>query len=145
MDGAIDAHGIPNYFDMFSKFGQTGDPTFSSVKISTDAISIKTYTVNDNGEASLFDEIKITRQGLKTNIADTPVAGRIKFISEGNKTIRIESPEEIVDVRIYSFAGTQMFSQRSNIRRLAYLPVGVYLMNVKTTSGVYTERFVLKN
>ncbi|MDR1674878.1 MAG: hypothetical protein LBR86_00165, partial [Tannerella sp.] len=61
MDASIGKHNITSYFDMFSKFGQTGEPTFSHVRISTDAIVISTYTVDTNGNTALFDTIRIVR------------------------------------------------------------------------------------
>ena len=55
-------HGIKNYFDLINKFGQTGEPTFSKVSVTTDAIDIATYTVSDTGEATLFDKIKLVKK-----------------------------------------------------------------------------------
>jgi hypothetical protein len=53
---------VPNYFGMFTgRFGQTGEPTFSNISVSTDSINISTYTVNDAGTASLFDAFKIVK------------------------------------------------------------------------------------
>ena len=65
MDASIGMHNITNYFDMFGKFGQTGEPTFSQVCISTGAIVISTYTVDTNGNTTLFDTVRIVRDGDK--------------------------------------------------------------------------------
>ena len=62
MEAAIPQHGVQNYFEMFNKFGQTGEPTFSRVKISSSVIEIDTYTVNDSGDAALFDTFKIIKK-----------------------------------------------------------------------------------
>jgi len=61
MEIAIPQHGVQNYFEMFNKFGQTGEPTFSRVKISSSSIEIDTYTVNDSGDAVLFDTFTIIK------------------------------------------------------------------------------------
>ena len=62
MDTVEASLGVTNYFDMFTgRFGQTGEPTFSNVTVSTDTIKVSTYTVNDAGVATLFDEFKITK------------------------------------------------------------------------------------
>jgi hypothetical protein len=61
MEAAFPQHGVKDYFDLFNKFGQTGEPTFSRVKVSTDAIEIDTYTVSDNGETALFDAFRIVK------------------------------------------------------------------------------------
>ena len=55
-------HGMKDYFDMLNKYGQTGEPTFSRISVSTDVIDIATYTVNDTGMATLFDEIRIVKK-----------------------------------------------------------------------------------
>ena len=61
--------GITNYFGLFTgRFGQTGEPTFSYVTVSSDTISISTYTVNDTGKVTLFDAFKIVDKKK-----DTPV------------------------------------------------------------------------
>jgi hypothetical protein len=61
MEAAFPQHGVKDYFDLFNKFGQTGEPTFSRVKVSTEAIEIDTYTVNDNGETALFDSFRVVK------------------------------------------------------------------------------------
>jgi hypothetical protein len=62
MNSAFSAHGITNYFDLFTgRFGQTGNPTYSRVSISTDTILISTYEVFDNGLDALFDEFKVVK------------------------------------------------------------------------------------
>jgi len=55
--------GIVDYFSFFTgRFGQTGEPTFSNITVSTEAININTYTVNDDGKATLFDAISIVKK-----------------------------------------------------------------------------------
>ena len=55
--------GIVDYFSFFTgRFGQTGEPTFSNISVSTAAININTYTVDDNGKATLFDKISIVKK-----------------------------------------------------------------------------------
>ena len=52
--------GISNYNGLFSgRFGQTGRPTFSNIRVTGNNITITTYEVGDTGEANLFDEIKL--------------------------------------------------------------------------------------
>jgi predicted MPP superfamily phosphohydrolase len=62
MDAGFSQHGIKDYFDFFNKFGQTGEPTFSKITVSADAIDVATYTVSDTGKTSLFDEFKIVKK-----------------------------------------------------------------------------------
>ena len=54
--------GVTNYFGMFTgRFGQTGEPTFSNVTVSTDTITISTYTVDSIGNSTLFDSFKVVK------------------------------------------------------------------------------------
>ncbi|MCL2727594.1 MAG: metallophosphoesterase family protein [Bacteroidales bacterium] len=62
MEAAFEQHGVNNYFELFYRLGQTGEPTFSHVTISTEAIDIATYTVNDDGTTALFDAFKIVKK-----------------------------------------------------------------------------------
>jgi len=61
IEAGFPQHGIKDYFDLLNKFGQTGEPTFSRVSVSTDAIDIATYTVSDTGAATLFDRFRIVK------------------------------------------------------------------------------------
>ncbi|MDR0733350.1 MAG: fibronectin type III domain-containing protein [Dysgonamonadaceae bacterium] len=145
MEASLEKHGITNYFDMFNKFGQTGEPTFSNIRVSTEDIKIDTYTVNAEGEATLFDSIKVVRSGEKEATGINGVnANALRISNEGNHQVRIDAPDAIIDVRMYAFTGAQVISQQSNLLNLSGIAAGVYLLNVRTTSGVYTERFIVK-
>ena len=145
MDANIAKHDITNYFDMFSKFGQTGEPTFSHVRISTGAINISTYTVNTEGIATLFDTVRIVRDGSKqTGIDAIRSENGIRIHHAGDRLLRIEAPGDVVDVRMYAFTGVQVRAQHSNLLNLSGIAAGIYLLNVRTTSGVYTERLIVK-
>ena len=61
MDEIYHRHGVRNYFDLFNRFAQTGEPTFSRVRIATYAIDIATYTVCGDGKATLFEEIRLIK------------------------------------------------------------------------------------
>jgi len=61
IEAGFPQHGIKDYFDLLNKFGQTGEPTFSKVSITTDAINVSTYTVSDTGQARIFDEFRIVK------------------------------------------------------------------------------------
>jgi len=57
--------GITDYFTLFTgRFGQTGEPTFSNITVSTDSINVKTYTVDDMGVATIFDDFKIVKSNI---------------------------------------------------------------------------------
>jgi hypothetical protein len=143
MEAAEEKHGITGYFDMFNRFGQTGEPTFSHVRISTEAINIATYTVDEAGEATLFDAIRVVRGGSKLGIAEVRASG-LRLRPDGRRRLRIEAPEAVQDVQVYSFAGRRVLSQSGEVLDLSAVPVGVYLLTVRTPSQHYTERLVVK-
>jgi acid phosphatase type 7 len=62
MDSSESKLGIKNYFGLFSgRFGQTGRPTFSNISVTRDTITVSTFEVYDEGNASLFDKIKLVK------------------------------------------------------------------------------------
>jgi hypothetical protein len=62
MEAALPQHGVPSYFDLFNKFGQTGEPTFSRIKVSTETVEIATFTVSDSGDVAVFDTFKVVKE-----------------------------------------------------------------------------------
>jgi len=62
MEAAYPQHGIRDYFSFFNKFGQTGEPTFSRIKVSTESIDVNTYIVGNDGDVTLFDAFKIVKK-----------------------------------------------------------------------------------
>jgi hypothetical protein len=145
MDAGIAKHGITDYYDMFSRFGQTGDPTFSRVSISTGAIDISTYTVNAAGEATHFDTVRIVRSGDKITGLEAIRSGRgLQLRPEGDRLLRIETPDAVIDARLYAFSGVQVRSQRDALLNLRGIAAGIYLLQVRTASDVYVERVVVK-
>lgn len=62
MDSIETELGIKNYFGFFTgRFGQTGQPTFSNIKVTDKMITVTTYEISDEGNASLFDEFKLIK------------------------------------------------------------------------------------
>ncbi|MEI8203349.1 MAG: metallophosphoesterase [Bacteroidota bacterium] len=83
MNAAFAQTGVNNYFNLFSgRFGQNGLPTFSNVTVSTDTLSITTYSVDSLGGTTLFDAFKI----VKSVPAPTGPSTQT-YCSSDNKTI----------------------------------------------------------
>jgi hypothetical protein len=61
MEAALPIHGVEGFFDLFNRLGQTGEPTFSRVRVATEGIDVETYTVADDGTATLFDAIRVVK------------------------------------------------------------------------------------
>ncbi len=139
--------GVPDYFKFFNKFGQTGDPTFSKVTVSTDVIEITTYTVNDEGEPAEFDAFEIVKEeGLSTKTEKKISFNKITIYPNPAKdNVVIETKETIENIRIISTSGQELLSQKGgNTVSLSGISDGVYMISVKTTGGVYTEQLVVK-
>jgi len=142
--------GITNYFGLFSgRFGQRGLPTFSNITVSSDTIDVKTYEVNDLGQADLFDGFKVVK-------SDNFASG-ITNVSNGENAINIypvpvkdyayvnlkEAVEAKVD--IYSLNGLLVKSEPINGSAqidLKQLTKGVYALKVVSGASVYTVKFV---
>lgn len=59
-------HGVENYWQLFSgRFGQTGEPTFSRVSVTPECLTFTTYTVDERGQATLFDSFRVVKNESK--------------------------------------------------------------------------------
>jgi len=148
---AIEADlGLTNYFEMFTgRFGQTQNPSFSYITVSTDTINIKTFVVN-NLNATLYDNIKV-----------------VKFtdVVSGSNPASSNSSEEVsiypVPVKDYAFinmknamdANVEVYSSKGNLVKTDFingstkinlqdLAKDVYVLKVVTGTGNYTVKFV---
>lgn len=135
-------HLVEDYWGLFSgKFGQTGDPTFSSVSVTNDAIDIVTYTVDGNGKESVFDSFKVIK---KTSTAvENPTTAKVKIEVDNHKNIVVTglSPDKI---EIYDMEGA-LRKQISDINKFdaSLLPGGVYLVKVMAAEHTYTQKIIL--
>ena len=90
MDAAQGAINMTNYFSDFTgRFGNTdpliggndlkgGDPMFSSITVSTDSISVYTYSVGKHsGVVSYFDNFKLLKNLLPTGNISSPTNGTL--------------------------------------------------------------------
>ncbi|MDR1761927.1 MAG: metallophosphoesterase [Bacteroidales bacterium] len=146
MIAAESAHAVPDYYQFFHRFGQTGEPTFSKVTVSTEAIRIATYTVNDEGAATEFDAFEVVKNHGTAGI--TPLAS-INSISvypdPASESITIITNETVETIRIVSMAGQVIVSQSGgNTVDVSNVNNGVYVLSVKTDKGVYTQQLVVK-
>lgn len=144
MDASIAKHGIEDYFDFFGKFGQTGEPTFSRVSVSSDVISITTYTVDDEGEATEFDSFTVVKNSSTTGVEKVRTSELKVYPNEAKDAILIETPYDIESVELYTLSGQTVLTQKNNSVNLSSVQDGVYLLKVQTTEATYSERFIVK-
>lgn len=142
--------GISNYFGLFSgRFGQRGLPTFSNITVSSDTIDVKTYEVNDLGQAALFDGFKVVKSdNFASGIAN---AGNeenlINFYPVPVKDYAYINLKEAVEakVEVYSLNGLLVKSEPisgSAQIDLQQLTKGIYVLKVVAETSVYNVKFV---
>ena len=145
MTAAESATGVPDYYKYFQRFGQTGEPTFSRVTVSTDAVKISTYTVNDAGEATLFDAFEIVKTDDGSSVKSVSASKLSVYPNPAGDIITIDTEERIENISIVSMSGQQVLSQRGgNNVYLSGISNGVYILNIKTNEGVYAEPLIVK-
>jgi acid phosphatase type 7 len=143
MEAAIGSHGITNYWGMFTgKFGQTGEPTFSDVKVTSDTIFISTYTVNTEGVASLFDSFKVVKTTDFVTSLDSQTAEKMTVVSNtetSSLTVRGLSTVDKMD--LYNMSGVLVGSvSNTTVMSVASQSTGVYLLKVLSGDDLYVEQ-----
>ena len=134
---------VPDYWGLFSgKFGQTGEPTFSAVTVTTDTIAITTYTVDGNGKATEFDSFKVVKNATANSI-DNAVSNAVSMDVDANRNIVVEgiSPEKI---ELFDLNGV-LRGQTTATTRLdaSGLAKGAYLVKATAAGHIYTKKIVL--
>ncbi|GHT62073.1 hypothetical protein AGMMS50239_14440 [Bacteroidia bacterium] len=140
---------VPDYYQFFNRFGQTGEPTFSRVSVSTDAVNISTWTVDDAGVPTLFDAFKVIRgeDGATAIFSATRDAGKLSlYQNPASEHVTINCQEKIVNARIFALNGRLVKTQSGsdNVVELSGVNNGVYIVSVTTTGGVYNEQLIVK-
>ncbi len=111
MDAADSALGVDNYFDLFTgRLGQTGEPTFSTVTVTTDSIFVSTYTVDDNGDATLFDAFTVVASGASPIVnasASHPSKAGVRFDGAKNRLV-VSGATGVSRIALYNAAGRQL-------------------------------------
>ncbi|OQA08179.1 MAG: Calcineurin-like phosphoesterase superfamily domain protein [Bacteroidetes bacterium ADurb.Bin397] len=145
MDANTLSNGIPDYWSLFAgKFGQTGEPTYSDVKITSDTIFIATYTVNDAGQSSLYDNIKVIRNSeSETGIENPTYLGTKLLFDQISKEIRL-SEDKAERIEIYN-TGAQLVASAFNRANLSVstLDKGMYIVRVKSSHETYSFKLFI--
>ncbi len=144
--------GLTNYFSFFTgRFGQTGEPTFSYITLSTDSIIVKTYTVNDLGVASLFDNYKIIKStpvGLK-EIDNKDQSNSINvWPNPAEDALNVVSTSDISSINILDMTGklmnTTIVNNTNAYLNISNLKTGMYLVKVSNKSETKTIKIIKK-
>jgi acid phosphatase type 7 len=143
MEGAFSAHGITNYWGMFTgKFGQTGEPTFSEVKVTSDTIFISTYTVSDEGVASLFDSFKVVKTSDFISGLETQTASSMKvLLNTETSSLVVHGLSGVDRMDLYNMSGMLVGSvANADAMNVASQSSGVYVLKVLSNNNLYVEQ-----
>ncbi len=142
---SLDKHEVENYWGLFSgKFGQTGEPTFSRVDVTPDTIYTYTYTVDANGEATLFDSFKVVKEEKPATEINTPADNQnVKIYTSGNSDIVIEGiqPEKTF---IYCADGKLKAETSSTRIATAGFEPGLYIVKAELRNDNYYGKVTVK-
>ena len=149
MDAAISKHGVTNYFDLFTgRFGQTGNPTYSHVTVSSDKIVISTYEIDGSKNETLFDEFTVVSGSLYTGI-DNAASEKIEVYGS-NRLIQVisGSSDPMREVRVYNMQGMLLhkepmpFAGPLSIDR--NWPTGAYVVKVISENKIDNAKLIIK-
>jgi hypothetical protein len=141
--------GITNYFGMFSgRFGQTGRPTYSNIRVCTDSINIDTYEVSDLGVATPFDSFKVIKTpDTTTGIGKATTENNVALYPVPVKDYAYVTFKDDVKakVEVFTVSGTLVKTEQikgSSQIDLNKLSKGSYLMKVSSGAGNYSVKFI---
>jgi acid phosphatase type 7 len=142
------ATGITNYFGLFTgRFGQTGQPTYSNIRVCTDSINIDTYEVSDLGVASSFDSFKIIKTAETTTSTKSVIENNVGLYPVPVKDYAYITFKDNVKakVEVYSVNGSLVKTEQINGSSqidLNKLTKGNYLLKVSSATGNYSVKFI---
>lgn len=143
MIASLDKHEIENYWGLFSgKFGQTGEPTFSRVDVTPETITFSTYTVDDLGNASLFDKFSVVK-GASSGISSISASDATARIINNNGVVTVEgmNPE---NVKIYDLDGRCVASADNTAQvPVKHLASGMYIVCAKHDADSITAKILV--
>lgn len=145
MISSLGAHGVDNYWGLFSgKFGQTGEPTFSHVNLSSDKVEISTYTVDDLGVPTLFDSFTVIKDKSTPN-ENISMSSKVTVTPNPTSDVVRVSGVDVEKIELFSMSGNLVKSKRnSDEMDVRSLPVGVYVVKVTSGTDLYFSKVIKK-
>ena len=140
MNSSASVTNVPDYWSLFTgRYGQTGEPTFSNVRITFDTIFINTYAIDNAGETYLFDQIKVTKQ--TTTGYHQPLKEQIRIaVDYNNSQIKVHGVEAR-RIDLFNIQGQLVNAlKNSNYVPMAAMKNGVYVLRVYSDDGIYNKK-----
>ena len=99
MDSYYDLHKVDNYFDLFTgMFAQPDKPSYSAFLVKDKTITVNSYTVDEEGNSTLFNTFKVVREK-----EHTPLTGlediRVDQLPNGDVTTKLLYKGQIILMR----------------------------------------------
>lgn len=142
----VSSTGIADYWSLFSgKYGQTGDPTFSDVKVTSDTIFIATYSVSDTGVPTMYDSFKVVKNINANTSVDESLSSLLPFNYHNEDKKIVLNPHQIAKIEIYS-STAQLVSSAIDVSELsvASLKRGVYIARVSSAEGISVKKIFIQ-
>lgn len=140
MAASFGKHGIEDYWGLFSgKFGQTGEPTFSKVSVDGNGLEIITYTVDDKGNASVFDSFRVKKSGqMPVSVSECleEKAG-ITIDDDGNVMV---SGIEAEKTDLLSTEGVVVKTAAGGNLNVSDVQKGIYIVRATSANGIYSKK-----
>jgi len=142
------ATGLTNYFGLFTgRFGQTGRPTYSNIRVCTDSINIDTYEVSDLGVPTPFDSFKVIKSSDVTTANQSIRENNIGFYPVPVKDYAYVTFKDDVkaNIEIYSVSGSLVKIMKidgSSQVDLSNLSKGCYTLKVVSGTSNYAVKFI---
>jgi hypothetical protein len=150
------AFGGENVFALYAKVGETETTVFmtesgdfekkelNNIQV-TGGTAIVGFTANSSSAANWFDitNFELVRTGDLTSI--NKISSQKFAATVTGKSIRVVSEEPILSTRLISIDGKTVYSERSAEKEATFSvsQSGVYILQVKHTSGVQTRKIIV--
>jgi hypothetical protein len=134
---------VTNYWSLFTgRYGQTGEPTYSKIRVTADTIFISTYAINNLGVTYLFDQIKITKE-FPAGVSQISMEKARIIIDRDEKLICVTGVS-VLRITLYDIKGQLVTSMNhSDHLSTASLRNGVYIVSVYSQEGVFNKKIIL--
>lgn len=146
MDAAETALGLTDYFSFFTgRFGQTGEPTFSNISVTSDSINIATYTVDDNGIPTLFDNFKVVKTADAGSVKNS-ITDKVRvYPNPAGSTIIVDGLDQVDGLDLYNVNGSLAATvSDSNTISVKSLNDGMYMLKVKSGDESIVKLVIVK-
>ena len=131
---------VPGYFGLFTgRFGQSGRPTFSNVRVTADTIFITTHEVFDDGHTELFDEIKVVKSIPVTGVTVSPATVSLAVGETAALTATVEPNDATTQTVTWSSSDAAIAAVDATTGEVTAVSAGETIITATTQDGGKTS------